>query len=96
MARQAAEAIRAYPVATRCLLAGPVALATGLLTMMAMPFWMPAGAVGVNNLALPIILAPLLWAVPFFYACLEENLVRGSVVLSAAVLLQGAIVAMAG
>ena len=42
-----------------------------------MPLWLPRGAAGVTDIAFPIILVPLLWAVPFFYACLEENLVRG-------------------
>ena len=93
--RQAAEAIRAHPLLTRWLLAGPVALAAGVMTMMAMPIWLPAGAAGVTNIALPIILAPLLWAVPFFYACLEEDLVRGTTILGAAVLLQGLMVAVA-
>ena len=68
----------ARPVTTRWLLAGPGALLAALATMSVMPLWLPRGAAGVTNLAFPIILAPLIWAVAFFYACLEENLVRAA------------------
>ena len=64
-------------------------------TMCVMPLWLPRGAAGVTNLAFPIILAPLLWAVAFFYACLEENLVRGSLVIGGAVLAQSAVALLA-
>ena len=51
--------------------------------MMAMPVWVPAGRAGIDDIALPILLAPLLWAIPFFYACLAEDLVRCAAVISA-------------
>lgn len=90
---QAATAIRSRPRTTRWLLAGPGALLAEVATMAAMPLWLPAGQAGINNVALPIILTPMLWAVPFFYALLEEDLARGSLVLGLAVLLQGVAVA---
>lgn len=90
-----AEAIRRRPVLTRWLLAGPGALLAAVATLMAMPLWVPLGAAGVNDIALPIILTPLLWAIPFFYAVLEENLVRASLVLGLAILVQGAAIAVA-
>ena len=90
-----AGAIRARPVTARWLLAGPGALAAAVATMMAMPVWLPAGAAGVGNIAVPMILAPLLWAVPFFYACLEPNLVRAAAVLLGATAVQGAVAALA-
>ena len=86
-----AAVVAAHPVATRWLLAGPGAVLAALATMCAMPLWLPRGAAGVTNLAFPIILAPLLWAVAFFYACLEEKLVRGSLVIGGAVLAQAAV-----
>ena len=86
-----ATVVAAHPVATRWLLAGPGAVLAALATMCAMPLWLPRGAAGVTNLAFPIILAPLLWAVAFFYACLEEKLVRGSLVIGGAVLAQAAV-----
>ena len=61
--------------------------------MSVMPLWLPRGAAGVTNLAFPIILAPLIWAVAFFYACLEENLVRASLVIGAAVAGAGGVAA---
>lgn len=92
---RAAEAIRRHPVLTRWLLAGPGALLAALATLTAMPLWVPPGAAGVNDVAFPIVLTPLLWALPFFYAVLEENLVRGTLVLGLAILVQGAALALA-
>jgi len=94
-ARSLAEAIRSHPTAVRWLLAGPGALAAGLATMMAMPLWLPAGAAGINDIAFPILLTPLLWAAPFFYACLEPDLVRCMAVMLGAILGQVALVAFA-
>jgi hypothetical protein len=90
-----AGAIRARPAMARWLLAGPGALAAAVATMMAMPAWLPAGAAGVGNIAVPMILAPLLWAVPFFYTCLEPNLVRATAVLLGVTAVQGAVAALA-
>jgi hypothetical protein len=87
------RALAARPVAARWLLAGPLALLAALATMAAMPLWLPAGAAGVNDIALPILLTPLLWAVPFFYACLETNLTRCTLSLLGLTLLQGGLVA---
>ena len=90
--RRLAGAVASHPVTARWLLAGPGAAAAAVATMMAMPLWLPAGAAGVDNIAYPLILMPLLWAVPFFYACLEENLVRASAILLGAIVLQGGVV----
>lgn len=87
------RAVGARPVLARWLLAGPIALLASLATMAAMPLWVPAGAAGVNDIALPILLTPLLWAVPFFYGCLETNLTRCTLVLLGMTLLQGGLVA---
>jgi hypothetical protein len=92
-ARPIARAIADHPVTTRWLLAGPVALLAALATMTAMPLWLPAGAAGVDDIVLPIVLTPLLWAVPFFYACLEPNLTRCAAVLLVPTLAQGLLVA---
>jgi len=88
----AAGWIRDRPALVRWLLAGPGAILAGLATMAAMPLWMPAGTAGVNDVALPIVLTPLLWAVPFFYAVLARDLVRATVVLSAVAVVQAAVV----
>lgn len=88
-------AIRRRPVLARWLLAGPGALLAAVATLMAMPLWMPRGAAGVNDIAMPIILTPLLWAVPFFYAVIEENLVRATVVLAGVTVVQAVAIAAA-
>ncbi|WP_299132369.1 hypothetical protein [uncultured Amaricoccus sp.] len=80
--------VEARPVVTRWLLAGPVTILAALATMAAMPLWVPPGAAGVNDIALPILLTPLIWAVPFFYACLAENLPRAALVLVGATVAQ--------
>jgi hypothetical protein len=90
-----AAAVAAHPRVTRWVLAGPGALLAAVATMAVMPLWLPRGAAGVGNLAFPIILAPLIWAVAFFYACLEENLRRGSLVIGGAVIVQAAVAALA-
>jgi len=90
-----AAGVRARPVLTRWLLAGPGALLAALATMAMMPLWLPEGRAGVTNLAFPVILAPLIWAVAFFYACLEENLVRATLVIGGAVLVQAVVAAVA-
>lgn len=92
-----AEAIRTRPVLTRWLLAGPGALLAAVATMAAMALWVPAGAAGVNDIAFPVVLAPLIWAAFFFYACLDADLVRAVLVLTAAIVVQGGVaLAMAG
>ena len=87
-------AIADHPTVTRWLLAGPGALLASLATLLALPIWLPSGPAGVNNIALPIVLLPLLWAGPFFYACIEENLVRGTAILTGAIIVQGAAAAL--
>lgn len=89
------RAVAGHPVTARWLLAGPGAVLAALSFMCAMPVWLPAGAAGVNNIAFPLILAPLFWAVAFTYACLEENLPRGAAVILGSSVLQAAAVALA-
>lgn len=79
----------------RWLLAGPGAVLAALATVAAMPSWLPAGAGGINAIALPVVLAPLVWAVPFFYACLAEDVARAAVVILSATAAQVALFAFA-
>ena len=44
--------------------------------------WLPPGVAGVNNIVLPIVLFPLLWALLFLYACLDRRLARAYLILS--------------
>lgn len=87
--------IAAHPRATRWLLAGPGALVVAVLVIAAMPLWVPQGQAGVNNIVYPLILSPLIWAVAFVYAVIENNLVRGCCILAGLVLVHGFVVAAA-
>ena len=90
-----ADRINARPKLARWLLAGPGALLAALLFMTSMPVWFPAGTAGVNNIVLPPVLAPLFWAAAFTYTCIEENLLRGTVVIVSAIVVQMLVVGAA-
>lgn len=89
LADSAVGLVTRRPLLSRWLLAGPGALVLSLLFVMAMPVWLPAGAAGVDHIVWPVVMAPLIWAMAFTYACLEENLPR----LAASVLGIGAVCA---
>lgn len=93
--RRSAAAVERRPRLTRWLLAGPGALVAAILVMAAMPVWLPAGPAGVDNIVLPIVLAPLIWTAVFIYTVLEPSLPRGAAVLLGVILLKGALVALA-
>ncbi len=67
-----------YP---RFWLAGPLTFLTAVLVMAGAAVWMPGGAAGVDNVVLPLVLFPLIWAVLFFYACLVKGVSRGFMVM---------------
>jgi hypothetical protein len=48
--------------------------------MAGMTAWLPAGAAGIDNLVLPLLMLPLTWAALFFHACLDRNLRRVAIV----------------
>lgn len=75
-------AVSVHPVLTRWLLAGPGVIVAALLFTMSMAVWFPAGAAGVNHIGWPMILAPLTWGLLFTYACLEEDLYRGTLAMA--------------
>lgn len=73
----------------RGLLAGPLALLTACLLMAGAALWLPPGPAQINNLVLPIVLFPLLWATLFLYACLERRLGRAYAVIGALAAVNG-------
>jgi hypothetical protein len=77
----------------RVLLAGPAAIVVTLTLLAGMPLWLPGGAAGIDNLVLPLILAPLIWAALFFHACLDRSVARVAVVAGTLFLIHGALVA---
>ena len=73
--------------------AGPGAVLVALVVLAGMPLWLPSGAAGIDNLVLPLVLAPLIWAALFFHACLDRKLGRVALVAAALFLVHGGLVA---
>lgn len=86
--------ISGRPLTMRWILAGPIAFILAIVTMAAMPFWLPEGPAGVDHLAMPVIIFPLIWTVTLMYPCLDDNVPRATLIMVAATVLQiGAVVA---
>jgi hypothetical protein len=62
------------------LLAGPVAIVVSVLVLLAAPLWYPPGEAQVDNLVVPLVCFPLIWAALFFHACLDRRIVRAAIV----------------
>lgn len=77
----------------RIMLAGPGAVIVTLVVMAGMTRWIPGGAAGIDNLVLPLVLVPLIWAMLFFHACLDRTLSRVAGVALALLLIHGGLVA---
>ena len=77
----------------RILLAGPGAVIVAVIVMAGMAPWLPGGAAGIDNLVLPLVLAPLIWAVLFFHACLDRKLVRVVLVAAGLLAVHGGLIA---
>lgn len=60
----------------RWLLAGPIAFVTSAAVMAGGAVWVPKGAASIDNIVLPIVLFPAIWAALFFYTCLDRKLLR--------------------
>lgn len=56
--------------------AGPGAAIVALAIMAGMTLWLPRGTAGIDNLVLPLVFLPLIWAGLFFHACLDARLGR--------------------
>jgi len=72
-------------------LAGPVAFILSVLVMLGMAIWFPGGAADLNNVVLPMIAFPLIWAVIFFYAYLDRNMKRVALVFCCIALVHAAL-----
>lgn len=66
----------------RVFVAGPWAFCLSFLVMVASPSWVPSGAGGVNHVLLPLFFQPLIWAILFFYAILERNILRAALIFA--------------
>lgn len=73
--------------------AGPGAAIIALVVMAGMSLWLPRGAAGIDNLVLPLVLVPLIWAALFFHACLDSKLGRVALVALGLLALHAGLVA---
>jgi len=73
--------------------AGPGAAIIALVIMAGMSLWLPRGAAGIDNLVLPLVLVPLIWAALFFHACLDSKLGRVAIVALGLLALHAGLVA---
>ena len=73
--------------------AGPGAVIIAVVVMAGMALWLPGGAAQIDNLVLPLILFPLIWAALFFHACLDGRLARVALVALGLFVLHGGLVA---
>ncbi|MGQ0696655.1 MAG: hypothetical protein ACT4PZ_00290 [Panacagrimonas sp.] len=79
---------------SRGLLAGPVAFVASAIVMAGGALWIPTGAANIDNIVLPIVLFPAIWAALFFYTCLDRNLVRAWLVTLALLLLHAGMIGL--
>ena len=77
----------------RIALAGPGAIVVALVTMAGMALWLPGGAAGIDNLVLPLLLAPLVWAALFFHACLDRSVGRIALIAFALLIVHAGLIA---
>src|SRR3546814_16953283 len=77
----------------RFVMAGPVAILVALTLLAGMPLLLSGGAAGIDNLVVPLVLAPLIWAGLFFHACLDRRLARVALVAGVFFLVHGGLVA---
>ncbi|WP_293884255.1 hypothetical protein [Sphingomonas sp.] len=73
--------------------AGPGAVVIALVTMAGMALWLPRGAAGIDNLVLPLMLVPLVWAALLFHACLDRRIGRVALVALLVFMVHAALIA---
>ncbi|MGB0954587.1 MAG: hypothetical protein ACPGZP_01155 [Panacagrimonas sp.] len=78
---------------SRGLLAGPLVFVTSAAVMAGGAAWIPEGAASIDNIVLPIVLFPAIWAALFFYASLDRNLLRAWLITLALLVVNAGLVA---
>lgn len=78
----------------RGLLAGPVAFVASAVVMAGGALWLPKGAASIDNIVLPIVLFPAIWAAFFFYTSLDRNLLRAWLVTLGLLGINGGMIAL--
>lgn len=78
---------------SRGLLAGPLVFLCAALVMAGGALWIPPGKAGIDNIVLPIVLFPAIWALLFFYAILDRKLLRAWLLVLALLLINAVLIA---
>lgn len=65
----------------RGILAGPLVFVCAFAVMCGASVWLPAGPARLDNIAIPLVLFPGIWAILFFYCYLTNNLGRAYAVV---------------
>lgn len=79
---------------SRFALAGPVVFLCAALVMCGGALWLPKGAAQIDNLVMPIVLFPAIWAGLFFYAYLDRRLARAWAVIGGLSLVHLAVIGL--
>lgn len=74
-------------------LASLMALILAIVIMASMSLWLPEGPAAVDNLIIPLVIFPLIWALCFFYAVMDPSLKRATLVMTALLIINGSLVA---
>jgi hypothetical protein len=77
---------------SRFALAGPMVFVCATLVMCGGALWLPKGTAQIDNLVVPIVLFPAIWAALFFYAYLDRSLARAWAVIGVLSLLHAAVI----
>ena len=77
----------------RIAFAGPGAVIVTIAVIAGMAIWLPGGMAGIDNLVLPLVLMPLIWAALFFHACLDRRLGRVAIVALGLLVVNASLVA---
>lgn len=76
----------------RFMLAGPLVFVCSVAVMGGAAVLIPPGPATINHVAIPLVLFPGVWALLFFYACLETRLSRCSAALLLLVVANGGLI----
>lgn len=77
----------------RTLLAGPLVFLCAFIVVCAASIWLPPGPALIDNIAIPLVLFPAVWAVLFFYCYLTSSLKRAYALLTLLLLTHAALIA---
>lgn len=77
----------------RVVLAGPLAFLCAFALVCAASVWLPPGPAMIDNIAIPLVLFPAIWAALFFYCYLASNLTRAYGVVLIALAANGGLIA---